>query len=324
MKKVTIRLGLILGSLTLVLVILEVGVRFSASDPWRPTGVVAAPGSGKRPDFRDRFDTQRLEKRENTFRILVVGDSFTWGSGVHPEDAYPDRLERRLRDFETDREVEVINWSGRGWNTALEWSSLIGRPGRLDRLEPDLLIVGYCLNDAEPRRTRIDPRTDLQRREPQVGIGLWMYQHSRTFRFIYSRLENTRQRRAFVDYYTGLYDEDAPGRRLQLETFTKWKQEMRRRRIPMVLMIFPIFDSHFDSSYPYRGLHALMTDLGHELEIPVLDLWPVYEGMDVRRLAVEPWANAHPNELAHRLAADALLEWLLEMQLLPVASRPRQ
>ncbi len=322
MKEVTIRLGLILVSLTLVLVILEVGVRLSASDPWRPTGLVTAPGSGKRPDFRDRnFDTQRLEKRENTFRILVVGDSFTWGSGVHPEDAYPDRLERRLRGFETVGEVEVINWSGRGWNTTEEWSSL---NRRLDRLEPDLLILGYCLNDPELRRTRVQARTGLERRQPQTALSIWMHEHSRAFRLIYDRLENTRHRRGWVDYYKGLYEKDTPDRRLQLKTFTAWQQEMRRRQIPMVLMIFPIFDSHLDSSYPYRDLHALMIDLGHELEIPVLDLWPVYEGMDVRRLAVEPWANAHPNELAHRLAADALLEWLLEKQLLPVASRPRQ
>jgi len=318
MKEVMIRVGLVLGSLALMVVVLEVGLRLGTQTSWRSTGFSSAFQSPKRADLRGRgFDVDLLAKREGTFRILVVGDSFTWGSGVHPEDAYPDRLGRRLGRFEADREIEVINWSKRGWNTAQEWRSL---EGRLDQLEPDLLILGYCLNDPQPDRIRLDLRMSLERRRPRSGLGIWTYERSRVFQLVYGRFENTRQRRASLDYYTGLYEEDAPGRAAQLETFAKWKNEMLRRRIPMVLVIFPIFDSQLDSSYLYAHLHEQMTDLGRELEIPVLDLLPTYAGVDGRRLAVEPFTDSHPNELAHRMATDAILESLLEQQLLPIQS----
>ena len=49
-----------------------------------------------RPDFRDRGNPLAAEKRPSVRRILVVGDSFTWGAGVLAQDAYPDRMQAEL------------------------------------------------------------------------------------------------------------------------------------------------------------------------------------------------------------------------------------
>lgn len=316
MRETAIRLGLALGSLALVGVALEVGLRLGTRTPWRPTGFIGGSQSPNRPDFRDpTVNASRLAKRPGTFRILAVGDSVTWGSGIHPEDAYPERIGRRLRQFEGDREVEVINWSRSGWNTARQWRSL---EGSLDWLAPDLLILGYSLNDPEPDRIVLDRRLSIERRRPRSGPGMLLYEWSRVFGLVYDRLENSRQRKASDEYYAGLYDEDAAARRRQLEALEEWRGAMRRRGIPMALVIFPMFDSQLGSSYSYAHLHARMANLADDLEVPVLDLLPAYEGVDARRLAVEPFTDSHPNELAHRMAADAILEWLLEQRLLPV------
>src|ERR1041385_2285125 len=46
--------------------------------------------------FREReFKTP---KPPNTFRIMVLGDSLTWGVGIAPEQRYTYLLERQLRD----------------------------------------------------------------------------------------------------------------------------------------------------------------------------------------------------------------------------------
>jgi hypothetical protein len=53
------------------------------------------------------------------------------------------------------------------------------------------------------------------------------------------------------------------------------------------------------------------------LEIPVLDLLRTYRGIDARRLAVTPFTDPHPSELAHRIAADRLVKYLLKNGLIP-------
>ncbi len=72
------------------------------------------------------------------------------------------------------------------------------------------------------------------------------------------------------------------------------------------MAVLPAFDSPFDDSYPYRAQHEQILAKLAELGIEAIDLWPLYEGVETRRLAVTPFTDAHPNELAHRIAADFL------------------
>jgi hypothetical protein len=86
-------------------------------------------------------------------------------------------------------------------------------------------------------------------------------------------------------------------------------------------VVFPIFDSQIDADYRYHDLHELMARTTAELGIESLDLRLAYEGVDAYRLAVTPFTDPHPSELAQRIAADAILEELLRREWIP-ASRP--
>ena len=55
-------------------------------------------------------------------------------------------------------------------------------------------------------------------------------------------------------------------------------------------------------------------DLLADLDIPALDLFPVYQGMSPDRLQVIPLIDGHPNEIGHRIAAEALFEFLIRQQ----------
>jgi hypothetical protein len=46
-----------------------------------------------------------------------------------------------------------------------------------------------------------------------------------------------------------------------------------------------------------------------------LDLLPVYRGLDWRVLVVDGVNDEHPNEIAHRIATDALLAFLEDVPL---------
>ena len=93
--------------------------------------------------FRDTREYS-LQKSPGTFRILVLGDSVTFGHGAQFETTYPYLLEQRLREWRPEVKWEVWNLGVPGYNTAQELAYL-NRVG--GQYRPDLVIVGFFLND---------------------------------------------------------------------------------------------------------------------------------------------------------------------------------
>jgi len=103
--------------------------------------------------FRDTREYS-LQKAAGTFRILVLGDSVTFGHGAVYETSYPYVLEQRLRDWRPDVKWEVWNLGVPGYNTAQELAYLNEVGGRY---QPDLVIVGFFLNDFTGHEPDVTP-----------------------------------------------------------------------------------------------------------------------------------------------------------------------
>ncbi|MEZ5330569.1 MAG: SGNH/GDSL hydrolase family protein [Thermoanaerobaculia bacterium] len=250
------------------------------------------------------------------FRIVVVGDSFTWGDGVLAEDAYPHRLEHLLWARHLPVRVEMHVISRPGWSSADEASALAARwPG----IEPDLLIVGYVLNDPLPPPGAANEalREPTRRRRPAPGLSIWLYRHSFLFDLVWDRLENTRQRNAFREHYETLHDPDEPGWKRARYALRSMQKLAAADSVPAVLAIFPVFDFENWDDYAYADIHRLVRHVGKGMGYEVLDLLPIYRGVDGVRLPVVPFTDAHPNELAHRMAAQALADFIIEEKLVP-------
>jgi lysophospholipase L1-like esterase len=93
--------------------------------------------------FRDTRDYD-LKKTAGTFRILVFGDSVTFGHGAVYETTYPYLLEGKLKAWRPDVKWEVWNLGVPGYNTGQELAYLreVGA-----RYNPDLVIIGFYEND---------------------------------------------------------------------------------------------------------------------------------------------------------------------------------
>jgi hypothetical protein len=96
--------------------------------------------------FRDPREYP-LAKPDKTFRILVLGDSVTFGHGAVYETTYPYLLEQRLKAWRADVNWQVWNLGVPGYNTADELAYLeeVGA-----RFNPDLVVVGFYPNDIAP------------------------------------------------------------------------------------------------------------------------------------------------------------------------------
>lgn len=98
--------------------------------------------------FRDSEQVS-IVKDENTFRILCIGDSITFGYPItlnRPEDAYPKILERPLNISSGTRKFEVINAGVPGYTS---YQGLQYLRHHLLRYKPDLVIAQFGINDAE-------------------------------------------------------------------------------------------------------------------------------------------------------------------------------
>ena len=94
-----------------------------------------------------RDDEYSLKKPEGVRRIMVVGDSVTFGYGVKLEEMFAKVLERGLNSRGPGR-YQVISLGGAGGNTYSQ-SRLIKENVAI--YDPDLVILAFNLNDVLPK-----------------------------------------------------------------------------------------------------------------------------------------------------------------------------
>jgi len=85
------------------------------------------------------------DKPDNTYRIIAIGGSTTFGSGVTNENTWPKILEKKLQNLSESKKIEVINAGIPGMNSFSE-SKLIKQ--QLIHYKPDLIIVYDGNNDS--------------------------------------------------------------------------------------------------------------------------------------------------------------------------------
>ena len=104
------------------------------------------PVTTNRFGFRER--EFKVPKPSGTYRVMVLGDSFTWGSGLSLEERYTERIQRHLRQRFPERNIEVLNFGQPSTPTTEHARNLTQF---VDRVTPDRIVVGFCVNDPQPR-----------------------------------------------------------------------------------------------------------------------------------------------------------------------------
>lgn len=98
------------------------------------------------PFLENRYNWHTEAKHPAVFRIVCLGDSLTFGTGVGYEESWPAQLEKNLNRAVWEPLVEVINAGIAGFSFYDEWFFFLQR---IYRYNPDFVIVALCENDAE-------------------------------------------------------------------------------------------------------------------------------------------------------------------------------
>lgn len=96
--------------------------------------------------FREREFA--ISKPAGVCRVMVLGDSLTWGVGLAAEERYTTLAETYLNNHFSEWNFEVLNFGVSGAPTTVERDIL---QAYQDLVTPDLIVVGFVNNDTQPR-----------------------------------------------------------------------------------------------------------------------------------------------------------------------------
>ncbi len=331
-------LALTFVSLAVTLLLLELVCRQLV--PSSPPGTTyGRPVEVNAQGLRDRdFD---VPKPAGTERILVLGDSFTWGVGLDVHETIPKRLESLLA--EAGRRVEVVNAAEPGHNTVEELLRL-EEMGPL--YAPDLVLLIYNLNDVEyspelaPRNggeqpppedaavpvVEIDPDEEITRYSRNAGLRglvLELERRSVLVRLLVPRLGMLLRRIGLLDsvelswvekIYQG-FTEENPGWSESRRALDGIAEYCREAGCAFLVAVYPLLVEL--ESYQGGAAHAAIAGFCRERGIEVADLLEVFEGTR----STSHWINvidSHPDADAHEAVARRLLSSVLGA--LPAAS----
>lgn len=157
-KTLKLRLALIFGSLVFALVMAEFGLRMVGA--YSPASLHLSPPNAAMRDVETNWDityysnSQGLRDEEysaakpaGTIRVVVIGDSFTFGQGCQRGEIFPDVLEARLNA--AGHHAQVINVSHVGIGPE---SYFVLLQSVALKYRPDVVVLNTFGNDASEVR----------------------------------------------------------------------------------------------------------------------------------------------------------------------------
>ncbi len=308
-RRLASNVALAAATLAILLVVTEILFRTVLA------GRLDAPLANDRPRFyllpeasaNNRDFVYPVQKPPGTFRIVVIGDSFTYGGRCPFDDTFPKRLERMLQLNTQHRPVEVFNWGIPGLSTRMEYS---GVHHALKYFQPDLIVLQVTLNDPEIRPLN---------RHLFSAVPAWLGTVDTYWKsggFVLHRLWNTYANRRYIRYYFNLFNSPETKNNFT-EGATLIMNAAKQANVPVVAAIFPIFSHTVDEKYPFAPLHQYIDNLFTSLGIRHVDLLDAFRGIPADRLSAQPGKDPHPNEIAHRIAAESLYSFLAGEHIIP-------
>jgi lysophospholipase L1-like esterase len=252
------------------------------------------------------INSQGLRDREHSpvkppgvYRIVILGDSTILGWGVPVEQTVPKILERELNRATVPGygRIEAINAGVGNYGTAQE----VAHYKTYERaLHPDLVILEYFINDAEP--VPIERTPELLRRSYLLAFAISRYD---------TLLRFAGRRPPWNRYYADLYNDGRPGLRAAQDALRELADITARDGAKLLVAILPELHE-INVAYRFTREHQKIKDALAERRTPVIELIEALRGHGPESsLWVTP-ADPHPNGKANALIAARLAPWIRE------------
>lgn len=240
-----------------------------------------------------------------TVRILVQGDSITYGAGIRGEaNLYTSRLLAVLRARGMDAEMAVLAQGGRDINGHFNQLEKWG-----PQIAPDLIIYQWSVNDIEFNKSGRPKSLHW----PGRVMRDWLHQHSYFYFFVKHQLIALAS--PYVNgrsYEQSLTEDFAPGTAAWQSfagLYQQWCASAHQLTPRVIVLLYPM-------SAADRGAPVRFSEVGNDLAGRTRELCDVIYADPSGRIAgiadradlVVSRFDQHPNELAHQLLSETLTE----------------
>ena len=245
---------------------------------------------------RDNINYTKLPP-PNMRRITFVGDSFTAAHGVKDVEKRFANIIRRGKQGEW--EIHVLADNGMDTGEEIDTVARFVANG----YKFDVLVLVYCLNDIAD----IVPewKVILDRIYGDQKSEGFLLRHSYFLNTVYYHVKGALD--PDISNYYGFvkkaYDDSALWRR-QVGRLKSLTEFCEHNGIRLMVVTFPFLNA-LGEDYSYADVHGKLGNCWKALGVPHLDLLSVYAGHKPRELVVNRY-DAHPNERAHAMAAEAI------------------
>jgi hypothetical protein len=314
-----LRIALVLGALLVALGGAELAARRILPPSWylvprerrpRDVPVLAPVGPGLHwiraglPEPADGADE---------VRILFLGDSFTYGSGLADESAvFVRRIERALNAAPPvpGRRYVCFN-AGIPGSMTYDWVTLFEDAAAAFR--PHLVVPVFFLRNGQFGSRSIGEIGKMTEQLEARHAASALFRHSRLVRFFEERAAERRLGREYLGEmetgYVGSAAETEEWKQTQLNLLML-RARTERAGAAFGLVVFPVLFGLSGDYVLQRTVDEILAAAdAHAL--PTLSLLPAFSGRRAESLWVSK-SDQHPNEAGHALAADALLPFVIE------------
>ena len=236
---------------------------------------------------------------------------------------------------------EVLNFGVGGYDV-LQEVALLEHRGVAYR--PDLVVVGFCLNDvgiASPNLHYLQRIQEYQSNVifrlrlawyvasqiDRIRLGKWMNEKNRPEVFerdfkgrIAPISQDERELRELMrsvpeKHPSVWYSSDQRVGRLRY-AFEHLADLARREKFSVVIVIFPWLEGDA-THYPHRAAHRIVAHEAQRAGFDVIDVLQDFMDAGIRSLRVSERDLIHPNEKGHRIVAEKLSEYVREKRRQP-------
>lgn len=263
---------------------------------------------------------------KKTYRILGIGDSYTFGEGVELKDTYLSVLENKLEEKYDPENIEIIKAGVPGYGTKQE---IIFLKRYISFFKPDIVIMGLLPKEAfrsENPYTYCQGYIVESKKINQLYLvsGKLYSSHAKnrflgkldafskhfylTPQFIQSRFKSLRKKfKKQNPKGEKFLSADELNKKYAL-TFSLLKEYkeicLAHGARPVIVLIEgnPIEDN-------------FIIQFTKTIGIPTLSLYPVFKELDDKQITYHFLRDLHWNTTGHKVAAETILDFLLSLRL---------
>jgi lysophospholipase L1-like esterase len=264
--------------------------------------------------------------------VLCIGDSFTFGIGVPPNQKYPAILERQLNARSTGAKYRVVNLGRPGTSSGFVLASL---DSWIATYRPQLVLImtGWNCNDYDFAEYRAESGRGAGLSGLRVSLVFNRLKVYRLAKYLFARLQSVPGEAVYPRVISMQLYDFRDYQQIALANLVKISEKLRQRGVPLVFLTYPqatppknpyteteyyhyIFGKGPISEADYllkdRGgkiaINSVIEYVARSYSVPLADNALAFRGWPEPEVFLE--GDHHPNAAGNRLVSKAVLKTL--------------